>query len=286
MVLREKAQGSFIMGEARRRQMSQRAMLNTYSDCIYCAASGTATTVEHMPPRIMFRKKDRPKGLEFPCCEVCNRNTKHADLVASLIGRVYPDAATETDGEEFVKLLGAINNNIPGLLKEMHISRAGQKIARGKVPVSLEGGYLRVGGPIVSYYMNVFAAKVGFALHFEALQRVLPITGAVFARWYSNAQYFAGQYPTEVSAMLPPPQTLKQGRKEVSDQFQFSFQHTDEGNVGVAIASFRLSFAVIAVWSADRRDIETRSTLPEHVWSPGDFVRRAQIKRTLDYSPE
>jgi hypothetical protein len=53
--------------------------------CIYCAQR--SQTVEHMPPVIMFTRKQRPKGLEFASCEACNGGTKHADLVAAYIGR-------------------------------------------------------------------------------------------------------------------------------------------------------------------------------------------------------
>ena len=86
-----------------------------------------ATTIDHVPPRIMFRDRYRPKGLEFPSCRSCNEVTKHCDLVAAMLGRVYPDAKTDKDREEFKKLLQSINNNIPGLLQEMYFNKPGQK---------------------------------------------------------------------------------------------------------------------------------------------------------------
>jgi hypothetical protein len=88
-----------------------------------------------MPPVMMFRGKHRPKGLEFPSCKACNHGTSKSDLVASLLGRVWPDASTELEHKEFKKLLSAIRNNVPGLLEEMQIGKAGQKLARREFPI-------------------------------------------------------------------------------------------------------------------------------------------------------
>lgn len=82
------------MGEAKTKRRAHGEILKRYPHCIYCGHP--ASTIEHMPPRMMFYEKLRPKGLEFPCCDVCNSATKHADLVASLLARLWPDATTET----------------------------------------------------------------------------------------------------------------------------------------------------------------------------------------------
>jgi hypothetical protein len=64
-----------------------------------------ATTVEHMPPRIMFTGKLRPAQLEFPCCDPCNQATKHSDLLAAFLGRLLPDAETNLKQEDVKKIL-------------------------------------------------------------------------------------------------------------------------------------------------------------------------------------
>jgi hypothetical protein len=51
--------------------------------CIYCGGVVRATTIDHMPPRIMFYGKRHPKGLEFASCQKCNEGTKYAGLVAA-----------------------------------------------------------------------------------------------------------------------------------------------------------------------------------------------------------
>jgi hypothetical protein len=115
--------------------------------------------------------------LEFPSCRECNNGTAHSDLVASLLGRLSVEPPADDEAEEFKKLLLAVRNNVPGLLEEMHIGRAGQKIARRTLPLQEGGGgVVRANGPLFTKHMLVFGAKLGFALHYEALKNVVPPT--------------------------------------------------------------------------------------------------------------
>src|SRR5436305_316041 len=109
------------VGEAKARKLSHKEILQTYPYCIYCGGLEPATTIDHMPPRIMFRGKIRPGGLEFPACRNCNLGTRHSDLVASMMGRLFPDDMSEIGKNDVRKLLSAVSNNIPGLLEEMQI---------------------------------------------------------------------------------------------------------------------------------------------------------------------
>jgi hypothetical protein len=137
------------MGEARANRRAHATVLNAYPWCIYCGGQNPATTVEHMPPRMMFLGKQRPKGLEFPTCNPCNHGTSHADLVASLLGRTFPDPQSQQGQNDVKKLLSAVSNNIPGLLQEMYVGKAGQKIARRSIPkMPVGAAVLRANGPL------------------------------------------------------------------------------------------------------------------------------------------
>jgi hypothetical protein len=171
-----------------------------------------------MPPVMMFLRKQRPKGLEFPSCRECNNGTSKSDLVASFVGRLSVDPSTEDAAAEVKRLFRSVRNNVPGLLQEMHIGRAGQKLAGKTLPLQEGGGVVRTNGPLVTKHMLVFGAKLGFALHYEALQMVVPETGGVQPRWFSNAQAARGEIPKELFSLLPATRhTLKQGRREVSN---------------------------------------------------------------------
>jgi hypothetical protein len=124
--------------------------------------------------RQMFDGRRRPKGLEFASCERCNQGTAKAGLVASLLGRCFPDSVTESQIADFQKVLRAVRNNIPGLLEEMDISDEGQVTHRSRTGIIDGGGFLNVGGPLVSEHMQAFAIKLGFALHYEATKENIP----------------------------------------------------------------------------------------------------------------
>src|SRR5215212_9967475 len=114
------------MGEGKAKRRAHASILERSSHCIYCGEQ--ADTIEHMPPRMMFRGKQRPKGLEFPSCRGCNSGTSQSDIVASLIGRLSPDPTTQVEADEFKKLLVSVHQNVPGLLEEMRTRRAGEKL--------------------------------------------------------------------------------------------------------------------------------------------------------------
>jgi hypothetical protein len=136
------------LGEARARQRAHAQLLSSSPLCIYCG--GNADTVEHVPLVMMFIQKQRPKGLQFPSCRECNNGTSKSDLAASLVGRLSVEPSAEDEAEEFEKLLRSARNNVPGLLEEMHIVPAVQKLA-----LQQGGGALRANGPLVTKLRQV-----------------------------------------------------------------------------------------------------------------------------------
>ena len=263
------------MDESKRRGKLRDRVLQTCPLCIYCGGTVAASTIDHMPPRIMFRGKQRPHGLEFPSCESCNQGTKGADLVAALFGRGYPGGAGELEEDEFKKLLRSISNNISGLLEEMHIGRAGQKLARKSIPTEIDGGFLRVDGPLVSAHMQTFAEKVGFALFYEMTKTIVPPEGGVAARWFSNVDVLQGKYPREeISKVMGPSATLRQGTKEVSDQFSYSYGLSEDKSIGAFLASFRESFAVVAFASKLATSLNVETKHPIKMVQPKNFLAR------------
>jgi hypothetical protein len=115
------------MGEAKLKRRSHAAVLSGQPACIYCGGANVAATIEHMPPISVFRGRQRPKGLEFPACQACNHGTGRSDLVGALLARVWPDAGSEIQRADIVKLLRAVANNVPGLLEEMDVGRGAEK---------------------------------------------------------------------------------------------------------------------------------------------------------------
>lgn len=239
------------MAEAKRRAEAHRkhkiSVLEKYRGhkCIYCTKD--ADTEEHMPPRIMFTRKDRPKGLEFPACSECNNGTGNSDQVAAMIGRVHFDDPTEYDTSEMKQLLRAVRNNVPGLLEEMDIpDREQRRLSRWLPKPERAGGYLNLNGPIASSHLTVFAAKLGFALFYEHHGHPVPETGILRPMYFSNVQAMKGELPHAMLDLLPEQTTLRQGRKEVFNQFTYSTA-AFEDTATLVYATFRAAFAAGAI---------------------------------------
>lgn len=211
----------------------------------------------------MFRGKQRPHELVFPSCERCNSETRRSDLVASLVGRVYPEG-TDLDRTDLRKVLQAVANNIPGLLQEMMLSDAEQ--AAAKMPL---GWALRANGPILTSHILAFGAKLGLALHFELHKRAVPISGGVLPIWFSNVQAARGEIPGNLLAMLPAPRTMKQGKQHVGDQFQYSWTTTDDPDHTLVYAVFRQSFAIAATTAKDRTQFLDKYKDHHPIFTPG-----------------
>lgn len=260
------------MGEAKARRKAHSEMMGRHPGCIYCADENAATTVEHMPPIAMFDQRQRPKGLEFPTCKNCNQGTRLADLVASLMGRMYPNSDSEFGRDELQKLLNAVSNNVPGLLEEMQVGRAGQKLARRSIPnMPVDASVLRANGPIMTSHMRTFAGKLGFALHFEAHGASIPKEGGVQPMYFTNVNAARGELPMEIINLLPSSSTLQQGKKHVRDQFTYAYLLTEERRHSVFYAVFRSSFAVAAVTALDRSEFLMKNEEKFPIIIPGDF---------------
>jgi hypothetical protein len=261
------------MGEAKAKQLAHATILKRFPFCIYCGAA--ATTIEHMPPIQMFRLRQRPKGLEFPSCVDCNNGTGHSDLVASLLGRTYPDPKSQEAQVEIKKLLAAVGNNVPGLLQEMMVGEADQKNARRNIPnAPPNAAVLRANGPILERHMRIFGAKLGLALHYEVHGTPVPREGGVQALYFTNVNAARGELPRKIIDKLPSPQTLRQGTKHVSDQFGYSWQSTEERRHSAFYAVFNESFSILAVTALDRTEFLERHAAKHTVFAPGAFKCR------------
>lgn len=198
----------------------------------------------------MFDGKQRPQGLEVPACGPCNHGTSNAEQVAALLARTYPDSGTEMAKVEIRKLLRGVKNNNPGLLEEMTDTSADQE---RRLSVALKDGgagsavtALNANGPLLNNCIQTFGAKLGFALHYNELGRIVPATGGVTVRWYTNFDKITGRIPEDLLRLLGPPKTLQQGKKTVNDQFEYAFAIAPDASMAAYFSAFRRSFAVVS----------------------------------------
>ncbi|WP_162917324.1 hypothetical protein [Dongia deserti] len=186
-----------------------------------------------------------------------------------MMARLFPDPAPGLLENEQDAIFRHVNNNIPGLLEELQ-PNVRQKVLfnaqRSQMPRGA-AGVLNVGGPILNDAMMRFGAKLGMALFYHDLGKILPPDGAVFVRWYSNYDAFTDGLPTEVLSLMGQPSSLEQGRWTVANQFQFGRVIPLERTMAAHMVTFRQSFGILTFaaehhWHMDRAP-------QDHVFRPG-----------------
>jgi hypothetical protein len=192
-----------------------------------------------------------------------------------MLARVMPHADSSVHRKDLTKILSAVSNNVPGLLREMNVSRGAEKLARKQLGIPEDMHPLRADGAILSAHILTFAAKLGFALHYEVNGTPIPVGGGAQVMWFSNVQAMRGQIPQELFSLLPSPATLQQGRKTAGEQFQYSFARGEREHM-LYFASFSQSFAVAGVAATDRSIWLEANADRFPIFRPGSFGRRVR----------
>ena len=86
--------------------------------------------------------------------------------------------------------------------------------------------------------------------------------------WYSNFDRITGNIQDSLINQLPESRTLKQGKKNVSEQFNYSFVVTEDEKHGIYFATFQKSFAICGFVSFERNFYSKIEGMKAHI--PGE----------------
>jgi hypothetical protein len=208
-----------------------------------------------MPPRVMFQGKDRPGAMEFGSCKACNNGTGGANVVAAVISRLHPDHGEESwQNKEIHKLIRPLDKYAPGVREEMSPGNFQAKwMLRPNSGLLQRVVHGHANGPRLKAYLTIFAAKFAMALYRAHVGVALGLDGAVWCQFQLNAGLTQENLDARV-AILPGCETLRQGRKNVGDQFLYRF-NTDERSVVAAVAQFHQGLWLTVFASTDPRII-------------------------------
>lgn len=271
------------MGEAKKKRGRHSKILQEAQGCVYCAGSGPAEQIDHMPPRMLFRLSQRPKGLEFPSCGPCNQGTSRLDVVAAFMARTFPGIATAADSDEWERVMREAQRVAPDLLREMWMSPQEMRHMMANEGIfDQELAAFRADGPILSAHMQAFGAKIGFALHYEATGSFVPSEGRVQVRWFPSAEVFGGRLPSSLLSSIGAPRTMQQGKITSDGNFEYGWGRlTEKPYVPVYYARVREAFAIAAFVVMD----EASLPFPEGqlaTFAPGDLVKPLSDRITVD----
>lgn len=202
-----------------------------------------------MPPKAMFKNKDRPGGMEYGCCAPCNHGSRTSDATAAFV-------AHSTSGDDWkvprlVELFGTIKLHEPdfpaeffrsGNQRDIHLKQASGLITSAKK--------VRLDGPVVNRHLTIFSAKLGMALFREHTGEPMPENSGVFLNWFGTPSIEQSPSANALIDMLPELGELKQGTKQSKDQFIYHYL-SDSKTVVAAFMRFHTSLHINVVAIAD-----------------------------------
>lgn len=167
---------------AQTKQQKRDIFFQKHPNCYICG--DIATQIDHMPPRILFLRKQAPVDYEFPVCHRCNHNTSKDEQAAAFL--FYQELNNmENDPDErkrLKKITNGIKNNNKELLSELttHSSAVFQK-KTFRETFGIHGDILRHRG----YYMASLGKEcqhVMFTFSYKMLHAIYyKITGFRFS---------------------------------------------------------------------------------------------------------
>jgi hypothetical protein len=262
------------MGEGKiRRRLAQR-LLDEHKFCCFCGGATPATTIDHVPARIVFWGKRRPEGLELPACKACNEGTRKLDQAAGLFARFRVADEPLRQQVEFNQLAIQVSRNFPGWEREMNPSAAQWRDFRRRFG-RVDGVPGNV-GPLADDAAYTLGAKLGFALHYKTSGEIVPPDGLVSVVYETTAsEPEGGMLPSEISNLLGPEVVLKQGEWTTDGHFSYRSFVAEGGGLGVYHAHIGRSFQTVSVVFCDGRHPPVNR--PVRTFSPGDLQRADQI---------
>jgi len=173
-----------------------------------------------------------------------------------MLSRSYPEEDTEQVQREFADALQGLVNNFPDVLQELRPSAPYVRTflrSRGiEVPPGLTTAdfpLLTTDGPLVTRCVTAFGVKLFSALHYKHNARVIPATGGIAIRLYTNINALDGAIPAELSAFLGDLPTLRRCSTSLDKQFAYRFRSTDGSSM--YFVSFRQAFAMVGLVHED-----------------------------------
>lgn len=252
------------MGMSKKKKDEFRAK---HPNCIFCGGNVAATTVEHCPPRAMFRDRAWPEGFEFPACSKCNHGTADQDLIIALLARSDPFRDPgDTDGR-MGNIIGSVNQKFPGLLAKMMPSANEARRINRRLGIALTPGQTNQEAGAVNvtdemhYAVEIFSAKLTKAIFYMHSGGVFPNDGRLTLRWFTNSELFTndGRYSLfdimeQLGGLAPE---LRRANTFLNDQFSYKISFSTELDLLVLQAQFGHGFGFVVVGSSAAEKLDS-----------------------------
>lgn len=248
------------MGQHKLKENRNQLFLRENPICIFCGGTVEATTIDHVPPKIVFRSKQWPETFAFAACKPCNEATRTQDKLVGFLARMGHDDTNPIEKEEMQKLMQSVISSQPEMiLRMLNLGvRDKRKYAR-ETGIYPETGQSYKDLPVikvtdeVNEAVKVTAEKITKALYFKHTGQILPNDSAIYARWFTNAEVLSGKSPLvpEVLRLANMSGKLIRCSKPLNDQFDYRYQVSAEHGISLFVGNFGNTFGFVSLASRD-----------------------------------
>ncbi|MCZ4270996.1 hypothetical protein [Maritalea porphyrae] len=253
------------MSESRSRARKHDDILKRAERCVYCPSKGPFT-IEHMPPRGMFERKDRPSGWVFACCCNCNQNTRGVDAVAQMFAVIEPSSKTAWKSDKLEAIVGSVNQRAPRVMEELTSQGSSQNVYVNENGILKPAREVKVNGIATRAHLDLFAEKMAMAAFSELCDRPINMNGILFTEWYLNVGMPTDIYHSSL-AIMPCFGQLQQGTKVSLGQFSLHYNTDKQGLVG-AIIKFQSSLSMLIFATDDEKYVGPLTKILSELASP------------------
>ena len=216
--------------------------LKQHPMCCFCGGQTPASEIDHQPARIIFPDKHRPKGLEFPACADCNRQTSADEALLAFVCRFAGSHRTNAarDFNRLKDIVGSVNQSFPGLRQKMH----GQRLWAMERGVWVRVGAIDVNQPEVNLGICRIAVKLALAIYYESRSSPASKDCRINTQWTHCQNAGAFKHVQNIIQAIPSRAILQMGKWNTQDSFFLKYHYEDGLLFSAAI--FHQSVALMA----------------------------------------
>ena len=177
------------MGEAKSRRSR---FFTEHPWCCFCGGNAPAVEEDHQPGRVFFRERKWPEGFSFPACKACNRISRDAENLVSLL---VADTALSSDRAAYRRRIASIRINYPGVIPALfEISANEKRKAAKRMFTQKPAGMAYAQLPLVRLdrrfwypHLEMLGRKLMLAFHYQAFGTPLSGKGRLWLNVQTNA---------------------------------------------------------------------------------------------------
>ena len=211
--------------------------------CCFCAGAAPAVEEDHQPGRVFFRNREWPEGFAFPACEACNRVSKKAENVSSIL---ISDTKTDAGLMAYRARIEHVRLNYPEFLPNVQVNTNRKRDVLKRIGVEKPAGLAYADLPIASIDPDVWmpelrllGRKLFLALFYQTFKKPMPLSGGIWFEVRSNADNPNEDFIQAISALGGNTLAPVRSTQPLGDQLGIRWSASPEPNIALYLVGLQ-----------------------------------------------